>query len=139
MKYLFRKLLSDKQVEDAYVQSGANFGDAVSYSYMGEPYGIKTLLNIWARWEREYSRRGYKTISLDDFIVMGGYDLTDLKDKRGIKRRENEKPVLHAELYRQHYLAKVKPEVNIEKMLKDGKPQGGTYIPPSTKIFAEDN
>ena len=46
-------LLSDSFVKKRYVSAGSDFGDAASYSYMGESGNIKFLLNRWSRWEQE--------------------------------------------------------------------------------------
>lgn len=137
MKNLFRKLLSDKSVEKSYASSGARFGcDASDVATMGECFGFEVHLNAWAKWEQEYARRGYKTVSIDDFIEMGGYG-KNINNLLGIKRKADEKIVLHAELYRKHYLGKINPEMDLDRMIKDGKPQMGNYIPPSTRIFEE--
>lgn len=97
-------LLPDKMVEKKYIKAGAAFGDAVSYIYMGRCVGFEKLFENWRKWEAEYARRGYHTVSLDDFIEYGGYGKT-IK-KLGIKRQQDEKPVFHAEIYRQKYLGK---------------------------------
>lgn len=136
MKYLFRKFLSDRSVEKSYVQAGAEFGNAVSYVYMGKCAGFEILLDTWAKWEKEYSERGYRTISLDYFIEFGGYG-TDKNSMLRIKMDTNEKPVFHAERCKKIFLGKIKPKVDLERMMMDGKPQSGTYILPSTKVSAE--
>lgn len=138
MKYFLRKFLSDKSVEKRYASSGAEFGCSASdVATMGECMGFENLLNDWAKWEQEYVKRGYKTVSVDDFIELGGYG-RNINNLLGIKRNADEKPVLHAELYRQHYLGKIKPAIDLDKMMKDGKQQFGTYVNPSTKIFSEE-
>lgn len=131
---LFRKLLTDNFVQKRYVNAGSNFGDAVSYSYMGECVDFEFLLNKWAEWEKEYSRRGYRTVSIDDFVQLGGYgeSINHLLRK---KREQDEEPVIHAEIYRQIYLGKIKPVINIEELTKE--PQIREYILPSTKIFLD--
>ena len=68
----FVSFLSDRTVEARYVRAGGRFGDAVSYVYMGECIGFKRMLHAWARWEKEYARRGYRTLSLDTFEEYGG-------------------------------------------------------------------
>lgn len=129
----FVKLMSDKKVEKRYLSSGASFGDAVSYIYMGQCVGFESMLDDWAEWEKEYSTRGYKTISIDDFLSFGGYGKS-IDHLLGKKRKRNEKPILHAEIYRELYLGKIKPAVNLKKMMKDGKSQLGNYIVPTTKL-----
>ncbi|MFH0831247.1 MAG: hypothetical protein V1886_00035 [archaeon] len=136
MKYLLRKLLSDKSVEKNYLHSGALFGGDVSYLHMGECLGFKSHLSNLSRWEQEYAKRGFKTVSIDDFIELGGHGKS-ISSLLGVKRKPDEKIILHAELYRQHYLGKIKPAIDLGRMMKDGKQQFGTYSNPSTKIFEE--
>ena len=128
---LWVKRLSDKEVQDNYVQAGVDFGDAVSYIYMGECLGFEKMLFDWAKWELEYSMRGYKTISLDDFIEYGGYGkpLNGL----GIKRKPEEKVILHAEIYTKKYSNNGKPVLDLKKIIETGEAQSGMYILPSTK------
>src|SRR3990172_1916216 len=126
-----KKLLPDFAVEYRYVQAGANFGDAVSYLYMGECTGFKELLNKWAGWEEEYARRGYKTLSLDKLTGLGGYGKS-IDDVIGQKRDKGEKPLFHAQIYREKFLGKVSPAVNLEKLMK-GEMQCGEYEFLSTK------
>ena len=123
--------LSDKEVVDRYVIYGLEFGDAVSYIYMGECVGFESLLNVWEQSEREYAALGFRTCSLDDFIAAGawGHDLASLEMPREI----DEEPVYHAAYYRAVYLGKIGPAVDFNKMFKDGTPQVGNYAVPSTK------
>jgi len=129
---LLKRILPMGLVEKRYVDAGAGFGGAVSYLYMGECIGFKSMLNRWAGWEQEYALRGYRTVSLDDFVKLGGYG-KNIDTLLGIKRDENEEPVLHAQIYRKEFLGKVEPVIDIEKMMSDGQPQVGTYQLPSTK------
>lgn len=130
MKFL-RKLFSDKKIEKKYVQAGTQFGYAVSYIYMGECVGFESMLNKWGDYEQEYAERGYRTISLDKFVELGGYG-KNIDKLIGKKRRKNEKPIFHAEIYKEKYLGKVTPVISLEKMMQDKKPQFGNYILPST-------
>ncbi len=126
------RYLSDKKVEKYYVKAGADFGDAVSYIYMGECIGFRGMLRRWTWWEKEYSHRGYRTISIDDFIGYGGYgkELSGL----GVKLKQGEKAVLHAEIYKDRFLRKVVAQINLQELLDgDGKPQVGHYCLPGTK------
>lgn len=132
----FRKFLSNDTVETRYVKAGAVFGDAVSYLYLGECIGFKKLLNTWAEWEKEYARRGYRTVSLDRFVELGGYG-KPIDDVLGQQREPNEKPTLHAETYREQFLGKIGPAVNLEKLMTDGEIQSGTYFLPSTENDAD--
>lgn len=132
---LFAYFLSDKQVQKKYCQAGGEFGSAVSYIYMGECIGFKGMLKKWEMWEAEYIKRGFHALSIDDFVDYGGYGkpLNNL----GVKRIKDEVPAYHAKMYRELYLGKVEPVVNISKMLESGKPVVGTYSIPSTKITKE--
>lgn len=96
---MFRRIMSDRRVERYYRQAGEDFGDAVSYLYMGCCVGFDSLLRRWERWEQEYSNRGYRTVSLDDFLASGGYG-TDISALFGVKRDVGEVPVLYAQRYR---------------------------------------
>ena len=126
----FLKFYSDKQVQERYVKAGGIFGDALSYAYLGEPAEVLSLLNRWAKWEKEYAKRGYKTFSLDAFIAYGGYR-TPLEGLE-VKREENEPSVIHAEVYRQKYLGRIKPAVDINKLMA-GEGQTGQYVLPTTE------
>jgi len=139
---MFARFLTDKQVEKRYVKVGATFGDAVSYIYMGECVGFEKLLAKWEKWEAEYAKRGYRTLPLDDFVSYGGYG-TPLKGLKGLgeKRVEGEDVILHAKIYRDVYLGKVRPAVNVSEFMKPFGPDEtfvgtyfvGTYFVPSTK------
>ena len=122
--------LSDDDVEKEYIRSGARFGDMVSYINMGECSGFKRALRRWTRWENEYARRGYRTLSVDAFWGYGGYGIP-LVGLR-LKRESKEAPIFHAELYRERYLGKIKPVVTAGDMLEG--PKSGTYALPSTEI-----
>lgn len=128
---MFKRFLSDRKVKESYLDAGNLVGAAVSYSYMGEPIGFKRMVRRWESWEREYVRRGYRTISLDEFIESGGYGkpLPNL----GTKREEGEEPVFHAQLYREHFLGKIEPVIDPFKY----EIQTGFYVLPSTKKLAE--
>jgi hypothetical protein len=128
---LFERLMSDKQVEKKYVREGAQFGSAVSYIYMGECIGFKSMLNRWAKWEQEYSLRGYRTVSLDDFVDLGGYG-KPVDQFLGVRRQENEEPILHAQVYKNEFLGKIEPVIDVQKMMSDGQPQVGSYGLTST-------
>lgn len=128
----FRSFLSDKTVEKKYVKAGANFGYLASYIYMGEALQTVSFLKKWEKWEDEYASRGYKTISLNAFIELGGYGKS-IDDLIGQKRDKLEEAVLHAQIYRENYLGKVKPVIDVKKIMEDGEPQFGTYLTPSTE------
>jgi hypothetical protein len=128
----FKRLLFDARVEKNYVSTGTWVGDAVSQAYMGEPLGMASRVDKWASWEVEYARRGFRTVSLDRFVGLGGYG-KHIDDAIGQKRDAGEEPILHAEIYKQRYLGRVQPAIDIERMFQDGKPQLGIWIRPSTE------
>lgn len=115
-----------------YLHSGCTFAEAVSYLYIGECYGFKNLLNRWAKAERRYAGKGFKTLSLDDFL-NNYYQQHNLYPFLGEKLKENQSPVYHAELYREHYLGKVRPAFDFNAMMQDGQPRTGTFELPSTE------
>jgi len=127
-----KKLLRDSTVEKKYVKSGAIFGDVVSYLYMGECIGFEGLLNTWAKWEQEYAERGYRTVSLDRFVNLGGYNKS-IDDVIGQKRELEEEPIFHAQIYREKFLGKINPIINLEAITQNNQPQFGCYISSSTE------
>ena len=124
--------MSDSQVQKFYVDIGSWVGDAVSYSYLGEVFGMKRKVNQWTKMEAEYAKRGFRTVSLDRFVKLGGYGIP-IDDIIGKKREEGEEAIFHAVIYQNRFLGKIEPVIDLEKMMKDGKPQTGTYITPSTE------
>ena len=131
MKFI-RRLLPDSAVEKRYVRVGATFGNGVSYLYIGECVGFEGLLNKWANWEEEYAHRGFRTVSLDRFVDLGGYG-KPVDDVIGQRREDGEEPIFHAQRYREKFLGKVAPVVNLEKMMTEGGIQTGQYRLPSTE------
>ncbi len=129
---IVERLLTDKQVEKRYVRAGSSFGFAVSLIYMGECADFAKRLKRWERWETEYARRGFRTLSIDAFIDNGGYG-APLKDL-GEKRVKGEKQVFHAKVYRERHHGKIKPVLNLRALTRPGaKTQRGTYSLPSTE------
>ncbi len=135
----FRWFLTNKQVQKRYVEAGADFGDAVSHIFMGECIGFEKLLATWEDWEAEYSKRGYRTLPIEDFANFGGWG-KPLKDI-GVKRTAGEELEFHAKIYRDRYLGKLMPTINLSEMMRplgpgetaESRIQVGTYILPSTK------
>lgn len=137
---MFKEFLSDAWVEKRYARSGSRFGDAVSYLYMGECVGFEGLLTTWESWEREYSRRGFRTLSVDALIDHGGYGI-ELQGL-GQQRDAGEEPVLHAARYRELYLGKVEPVIDITALMQPGQDpasgmQTATYVLPTTRQAAD--
>jgi hypothetical protein len=117
---VLKHLLPDAFVEKRYLRAGNIFGCATSCSpVFGECTTVRRLLRRWGRREREYARRGYRTISLDAFIDSGGWG-EPIDHLAGQKRVEGEHPIFHAEIYRTKYLGRVKPVLNINR-LKGGE------------------
>ena len=136
---MLERFMTDKWIEKHYAKAGRIFGDAVSYIYMGECVGFDSMLAKWEKLEAEYAKRGYRTLPVDDFVAYGGYG-TPLKNL-GVRRAEDEKPVFHAKIYREVYLGKIRPAVNLSELMRPAEPnessesraQVGTYFVPSTK------
>jgi len=124
--------MRDRTVEQKYVQAGAQFGDAVSYIYLGECIGFEGLLDAWGKWEQEYARRGYRTVPLDAFVGLGGYGQS-IDHLLGQKRDAEEEPVFHAEIYREDYLGKISPAIDLNDLINGSKEsQSANYTLPST-------
>lgn len=135
-RWLFKP--SQKKVKAKYRQTGAHFGDAISYGYMGECIGFDGMMQAWAKWERCYAALGYRTISLDRFTEYGGYGRA-LDDIWEVKREKGESPIFHAELF-----AKMREETGKAKQhpavtaALNGQTASGTYYLPSTEEAAKD-
>ncbi len=89
---------SDKKIEKRYLAIGKDFGEMISYLSSGKPLFLKETFEILSGLEKEYSDRGYRTISIDDFVEYGGYG-KPISHLVGIKRDENEYPILHTRFY----------------------------------------
>ena len=125
-------LLTNNFVQKRYTNVGKRFGDDVSYvPAMGECIGFESDLNRWADWEKEYSDRGFRTVSLDEFIKAGGYGKS-IDNLLSVKRNEGEHPILHAEIYRNIFLGRINPALDLAKLMTDGQIQSGEYTLPST-------
>lgn len=127
-----KRILPYSLVERRYLRAGSEFGDAVSCIYMGECIGFKSLLNKLADWEREYARRGYRTVSINDFEKAGGWGAS-IDHLLGQKREQGEEPVFHAQIYKNVFLGKVKPAIDIGRLMATGEIQYGQYVTPSTE------
>ena len=123
-------------VEDKYCKAGKEFGVDVSLLPFGECNGFERRLDKWGFWEELYAQRGFRTISCEAFTECGGWD-ENIDHLLGQKREDTEQPVYHAELYRNNYLERIPPVIDLEKMKKDCKPQIGAFTVPSTSVLAE--
>ncbi len=115
---------SDSALFEDYTLAGAEFGDAVSYIYLGECVGFESILRDFEMWEQEYARRGYRTISIADFVDYIGYGkpLPFVL----VKREASEEAVLYGKLYREKCLGK---NINTITFNEDGS-FSGTYVLP---------
>ncbi|MCK5084518.1 MAG: hypothetical protein KAQ64_02595 [Candidatus Pacebacteria bacterium] len=119
--------LSNEEVTENYLEAGAEFGSAIGP--MGECVGFEKMLNEWARWELEYAERGFKTIPIDVFADSDfGFYKEMIKKFVGVRRDSIKKPIYHAEIFREIYLGRIKPVVDL------GTPeiQVGNYLVPTT-------
>lgn len=121
------------KLERNYVSAGAEFGDAVSYLYMGECVGFEDLLDNWDTWENRYADLGYRTVSLDDFVRLGGYGST-IDHLLGHKRASGEPARHHARIYRQTFLGA--REGNMP-LFRGEELVVATYALPSTQQFKD--
>jgi len=85
-----------RRIVKKYFNAGLDFGDAVSYYYMGECIGFQKLFNKWQKYEKKYAALGFKTIPLDDFVSGGGYGV-EIDNLLYVKLQANEQPVYHAD------------------------------------------
>lgn len=76
---------------------------------MGKCIDFDAFFNDWKRWEAEYARRGFRTVSADRFVAAGGYG-ESLEGLLGKKREANEAPVFHAEILERDYLSLIPEE-----------------------------
>ncbi len=99
---MFERFLSDKQVQARYVAAGTTVGgvisDVILHWFANDTPDFDRLRSRWAKWEREYARRGYRTISLEHFAMHGGYGVP--LPSIGTKRAEGEKKLLYAPAHR---------------------------------------
>ncbi|MDQ5883587.1 MAG: hypothetical protein QG654_501 [Patescibacteria group bacterium] len=128
MNLLF--LLTDEQVANRYKKAGLVFGDAVSRLYFGECIGFEKMLGRWGKWEAEYAKRGYKTFSLDQFVHASCGNEEVLHPRYILSK--DEPPVLHSQIYREKYLGKVKPTIDISRLM-EGEVQSGSFKLPTTE------
>ena len=114
---------------ERYIEAGKLVGeDLFDIMVAGESIDFEEKFNRWAELEKEYARRGYKTIGTYMFTYVYGSDAAnDLFTKRcvGKKREAGEKPVLHAEIYRENFLGKDPLDYGCqpytEKIVNDGR------------------
>ena len=115
-KRLFAQL-SDEEVITKYIDAGAAFGDAVGFIYNDECANFREMFEEWEKWEREYVKRGFRSIPLDYFVMFGGFE-KPLKGLR-IKRENFEEPIFHAQRFRERFLNKPMTEVVLSESGSD--------------------
>lgn len=127
-----KEKLSPDKISKHYLNSGLEFGSAVSDLALGQCVGFETLHQAWSYWEKHYAQLGYRTISIDSFegCAGWGYPIDELINQ---KLEEGEEIILHAELYRIFFLNQLEPAIDTEKLVTDGTPQYGTYYVPTTE------
>ncbi|MBI4153765.1 hypothetical protein HY501_00355 [Candidatus Woesearchaeota archaeon] len=91
----FIRLLPDSVVEKHYIRAGAAFGEAISYTAV-KYSRFERLLDKWVGWEEEYARRGYRTLSTEEFTSLG---LSTI----GRRRAEGEKPIFYAKEHKEQF------------------------------------
>jgi hypothetical protein len=90
----FTKLYPTWLLTRRYVLTGLEVGAAQSYFFMGPPVGWNRLASNLKRFEKEYARRGYRTVPHDVFITVGGFG-GDIKSHVGIRRNPDEEAILY--------------------------------------------
>ena len=95
-----RSLIPTIVVEKNYIRAGAEVGDW--FSYGAQIKESDSVFKKWRAYEEEYSSRGFRTISLDEFIAYGGYE-RDISHLLRQERESGEEPILHAERYLKIY------------------------------------
>lgn len=125
------KFLPTTMVARGYEKSGLTFAYAVRFLCYGECTDFHQRLRRWARWEAEYLRRGYRAFSVDLFLKALKKD--DYEVPLFLERETGEEPVSHAERYRQKYLGKVEPAVDLSKVMTGQAQMGHSIIPTTEK------
>ena len=126
------KLLSDNAVAERYVKAGAAVGETVSYFYLGLSPFFELAHDAWKGWEKEYAGRGFRTISLDDFIQFGGYGIS-IENRLGKRRNTHELPVFHAQLFTPEHYHSLQPRTSLQELIQEEKPFSGAYELPGTE------
>lgn len=97
---MIEKWMHNKMLEKRYVNAGIAVGNAVKISHTNKIkcVGFDKLFKRWKRLEAEYAKRGYRTISLVDFMEFGRR-ITKIDTLFHIWRHQNEDAILHAVMY----------------------------------------
>jgi hypothetical protein len=67
------KRLWEDFIVSRYVSIGLQWGDAESYSFMGECVGYKSLCKALEKLETQYANLGYKVVDRKTWVLAGGY------------------------------------------------------------------
>jgi hypothetical protein len=115
----FKRLLTNCFVIKRNLSAESQIGYALSYMMNREFIESEGLLKRWDVWEAEYARRGFRTISLERFVQLGGYN-QPVNDVLGLKRNSDEDTILHALIYRYWFIYKPTPTITFEIDYKSG-------------------
>lgn len=72
MKFIHH-LLTDRFVAKMFWRAGINYGDMLSYAFMGKSVGFDRAKKQYEYWKKEYVRRGFLAPPIKEFIDAGGY------------------------------------------------------------------
>lgn len=74
----------EQYVIKKYIQAGAEYGEALSYSHMGKCVGFDLLRFEFSKWERKIKDIGYKPYTMNQFVAYGafGQNLPEIKKRR---------------------------------------------------------
>jgi len=107
----WKNLLPDFFVEIKYVLAGGKFGELIKNSPSPNNEScFEKLLNNWGVWEKEYAKRGYRTINLDRLTEYKIYE-KPLNDVLRQKRELNENIILYSKKYESEFYKKMAKNV----------------------------
>jgi hypothetical protein len=86
------QLMPDAVVRHRYIKAGLAF--AATFGVFGTRNQLGAAFEEWAKWEREYARRRYRTLPITDFIALQTEHR--VKDALQTTRLTNESPTLYA-------------------------------------------
>lgn len=86
---LIRNVIPDEWVVDCYKEVASEYGDALSYSYLGTPIGIDILEHEYFIWKNELEVRHYIPYNEDELIRVGGYgaDIPISKERQDLNEK----------------------------------------------------
>ena len=95
------KLLPFKIIEYYYLKCGKKFADlhVLRRFSLTKKDEYKRAFADWTFWKYEYARRGYRTLSIEDFIEMGGLSGHIHEEDVRVKREKDEEPSLHQDIF----------------------------------------